>query len=199
MIGYLRRGKLITAQAFTSNLEGAAASLRAPSGVPDAGPADLGQLISETLALFPDHPPARAQVLYLGQGTNVRPHDLLLERAIRQAQRRGVPVWVVHIPPGPGGGIPEAGRRELPPEPSPAPGSPVSYAEAYLARLSEETGGDTFGLGRQPVGLERYLDRFRSLLDRQYLVEIDAPEPRPGSRLRVEIPRRDLRLLHPRN
>lgn len=200
MIAYLRRGKLITAQAFTSNLEGAAASLRAPSGVPDAGPTDLGQLIADTLALFPERPAARAQILYLGRGMNQNPgHAPRLQRAVQEAQHRGIAVWAIHIPPRTRSGVPEAATPGALPEASPAPGSPARYEDAYLDRLTGETGGRSFTLGQQPVGLNPSLGRFRALLDRQYLLEIDPREAKPGSRLTVEVLRRELQLLYPRH
>ncbi|MDA2913083.1 hypothetical protein MYX77_03835 [Acidobacteriia bacterium AH_259_A11_L15] len=189
MIAYLRRGKLVTAQAFTSNLEGAANSLRAPSGFAGAGPADLAQLVYEVLQLFPQPrtfgDAARAQILYLGEGTNADPHtDIPLQRTLRQARARGIPVWAIHVH----GAVPF----------SSPPAEPASTAnqEAYLDWLTQETGGMTFGLSLHSLSLDPHLRRFRAMLDRQYLVEIDSPDA--DGPLRIRIRRQQLDLLYPR-
>ncbi|MEE8201419.1 MAG: hypothetical protein V3R29_09660 [Candidatus Acidoferrales bacterium] len=188
MIAYLRRGKLVTAQAFTSNLEGAANSLRAPSGFAGAGPADLAQLVYEVLRLFPQPrtfgDAARAQILYLGEGTNADPHtDIPLHRTLQQARARGIPVWAIHV----------HGAEAFSSQPA---GGAAANQEAYLDWLTRETGGMTFGLSLHSLSLDPYLRRFRAMLDRQYLVEIDSPDG--DGPLRIRIRRQQLDLLYPR-
>ena len=51
---------------------------------------------------------------------------------------------------------------------------------AALQWLTEQSGGKTFSPGKHPLDLVPYLDEFRALLDRQYLVEIAPPPGKDG-------------------
>lgn len=188
LTAYARRGTLEVVQPFTRDLAAAAAALRAPQNLPEASPTDLGQLVSDLLEHFPATTTARAQILYVGEGSANDPYrDVTLNRAIAQAQERGLAVWTIHA-----GAVP-----------IPLPPASHAQAETALQRLSQETGGRSFALGLQPPALDPYLEELRGLLDRQYLVEFAPPtEKRTGKRLpgalTLRVRGRELRLLYPR-
>jgi hypothetical protein len=171
-VSYAQGGRVKVEQAFTSDRVAAAAALRLPTGA--LPPVDLGLLITEAMADFPQGASERAQVVYLGEGTEPEGNDLYgdprLNRAIRQAQERGMVVWTIHT------------------------GS-VAEADAYLDRLSKETGGRSLGLAHPP-SLAPLLNELRGFLDQQCLVEFVPPA---GAKGKLTVRQRGARrvLLHP--
>jgi hypothetical protein len=171
-VNYAFGGALKVEQAFTSDRGAAAAAVRLPTGV--LPPVDLGLLITEAMAQFPPEAEERAQIVYFGEGTEPEGNDLYgdprLNRAIRQAQERGLVVWTIHT-----GSRPEA--------------------DPYLDRLSKETGGRSLGLAHPP-SLAPLLNELRGFLDQQYLVEFVPPE---GAKGKLEVRLRGARrpLLYP--
>lgn len=171
-VSYARGGTLKIEQPFTGELAAAGAALRLPTGA--LPPQDLGLLLSEAMAQFPEDGSERAQIVYLGEGTEPEADDLFgdprLNRAIRQAQERGIVVWTIHTGSASGG-------------------------DAYVDRLSKETGGRSLGLGHPP-SLAPHLRELRAFLDRQYLVEFVPPANASG-KLEVRVRGERRQLLHP--
>jgi len=181
LVAYLQSGVVKVEQPFTADRGAAAGAVRLPAS--SSGPSDLGVLIWEALRSFPEEPEGRAQILYLGEGTAPEEglyNDARLDRAIRQAQERGVVVWTLHV---------EARALGL-------DAGHVELGEAYLKRLATETGGKAFALGVHAPSLEPYLNELRGLLQRQYLVEFIPPA---GGKGKLEVRVRGQRggLLHP--
>ncbi len=179
LVAYVRAGSLQVAQPFTTNFRKAADAVRIPSGSPSAAPPSLGQTILDALVHFPAGGAVRAQILYVGEGHgDIDPHnDVPLNRAVAEAQTRGVPVWVIRV---------RMTRRE-----------PTGLA---LTKLSQETGGQAFAMGLVPPTFAP--DELRGLLDRQYLVEFTPPTDKNGEpvagKLTLQVRgRKEARLLYP--
>lgn len=170
-VSYAHGGALKVEQAFTRDLAAAGAALRLPTGA--VPPQDLGLLISEAMVQFPEGAEERAQIVYLGEGTEPELGDLYgdsrLNRAIRQAQERGIVVWTIHT-------------------------GEASGNDAYVDRLSKETGGRSLGLAHPP-SLAPLLNELRAFFNQQYLVEF-VPPPRAKGRLEVRVRGEKSQLLH---
>lgn len=171
-VSYAQGGRLKVEQPFTGELAAAAAALRLPIGA--LPPQDLGELVYEAMAQFPEDANERAQIVYLGEGTEPEDGDLYgdsrLNRAIRRAQERSIVVWTIHT-------------------------GAATEADAYLDRLSKETGGRSLGLAHPP-SLAPHLSELRAFLNQQCLVEFVPPA---GAKGKLEVRRRGARgaLLHP--
>ncbi|OFV84020.1 MAG: hypothetical protein A3D93_04330 [Acidobacteria bacterium RIFCSPHIGHO2_12_FULL_67_30] len=185
MVAYLRGPSLNLVQAFTVDLEKAAAALRPPSSNPKLAITDLGQLVLDGLGHFPITPERRQQLLYVGYAVPVRDavHDPALSRAISEAQGRGVAVWAIQV----------ATRFAA---------GPWESSSEGVERLTEETGGQAFALPFPPTELEPSLQQLRPLLDRQYLVEFTPPADKNGQRVTGKLTiavrgRKEVGLLYP--
>ncbi len=171
-VSYAHGGTLKIEQPFTTDLAAAAAAVRLPTG--SLPPQDLGLLVSEAMAQLPEDTSVRVQIVYLGEGTEPEAEDLYgdprLNRAVRQAQEKGIVVWTIHTGSASGG-------------------------DAYVDRLSKETGGRSLGLAHPP-SLTPQLNELRGFLNQQYLVEFVPPE---GAKGKLEVRVRGARraLLHP--
>lgn len=182
-VAYKHGGALKVEQPFTADLAAAVAALSVPARTSAEG--DLGGTLAELLDQFPDHFPERGQILYLGEGTGFvgeAHHDPTLARTIRRAQERGVVVWTLHV------------GSELPQ--SPGVDSHLDR-EAYLDRLSRETGGEALALGLHPPSLLPHLRELRAFFDRQYLVEFQPPPGTAGKKLVVKVSGGRQTALHP--
>ncbi len=163
MVGYLRAGSLQVRQKFTNDLERAARSLRIPVGVASAAPYNPYDVTRDALKRFDGQPVGRRALLLVSDGVDLSrgassstpSTSVDLQRAINDAQRRGVAVYSIYAPTA--GGLTN-GRRML-----------VGNGQASLNRLSEETGGHAFIQGTSaPVSFDRYLREIDTLLSRQF-------------------------------
>ncbi len=101
MTGYLRAGSLQVRQKFTGDLERAAKSLRMPSGSPDAGPYNPYVEVIEALRKFEAQPLGRRAILLVSDGLDLSrgrsssspTQSIDLQRAVNEAQRRGVAIY----------------------------------------------------------------------------------------------------------
>lgn len=138
-VGYLRVGSIQIRQRFTTDLEHAAKSLRIPGGTPSVGPYNPYSTILEALKRYQSQPVGRRAILAVTDGldisrgveNSVASQSTDLQRAISDAQRRGVAVYSIFAPTSNSSGNP----------------SLVNNAQGALARLSEETGGKSFFQG----------------------------------------------------
>ena len=160
MIGYLRTGSLQVRQKFTNDLEKAAKSLRAPTGFANVGPYNPYVEVVEALRKFEAQPQGRRAILLVSDGLDISrgvdssapTQSVDLQRAVNEAQRRGVAIYGFYSPT-----MASAANRVL-----------AGNAQSSLLRLSNETGGMAFfqGLGT-PVSFEPFLRELDVSLQKQ--------------------------------
>ena len=137
MVGYLRAGSPQIKQRFTTDLERAAKSLRIPLGSPFAAPYNPYVQLVDALKRFESLPTGRRAVLLVSDGVDISHgldssapgQSLDLDRAIAEAQRRGVAIYSIYSPTA----LTAAGNFIL-----------VGNGQGSLKRLSDETGGRAF-------------------------------------------------------
>jgi VWFA-related protein len=159
-LAYLRIGSLQVRQKFTSDLEKAAKLLRGPIGAASVGPYNPYVEVVEALRRFDAQPAGRRAILLISDGLDAShgvdssgpTQSLDLQRAINEAQRRGVAIYSFYAPTAATGG-----NTTL-----------ISNAQSSLQRISDETGGRAFfsGFG-PPTSFEPYIKELNSALDRQ--------------------------------
>ena len=182
MVGYLRAGSLQVRQKFTSDLERAAKSLRIPVGSASAAPYNPFTLMRDALKRFEGQPIGRRAVLLVSDGLDISrgfsssspSQSLDLQRAISEAQRRGVAVYSIYTP---SAGGTAGGGQGL-----------VGNAQGSLIRLADETGGHAFFQGTgAPVSFKPFLRDLGSMLSRQVALTYLSTHVSKGfHRLRVE-------------
>jgi VWFA-related protein len=160
MIGYLRTGSLQVRQKFTSDLEKAAKSLRAPSGSASVSPYNPYVEVVEALRKFDAQPLGRRAILLVSDGLDISrgvdssspTQSVDLQRAVNESQRRGVAIYGFYSPT-----FASAANRTL-----------AGNAQSSLQRLSNETGGMAFfqGMGA-PVSFDPFIRELDVSLQRQ--------------------------------
>lgn len=191
LVGYIRSGSLQVRQKFTSDLERAASTMRAPIPFASASSSNTYQEIIEGLRRFDSQPTGRRAILVVSdgldssQGFSISPQSLNLERAIKEAQRRSVAVYAFYAPTV---SIISGGNRLL-----------IGNAQGSLERLSEETGGRAFFQGTgAPVSFEPYLRDLATSLSRQIAVTYLSTHTNKGyHRIQVQSDREDVEIDHP--
>jgi hypothetical protein len=191
LVGYIRSGSLQVRQKFTSDLERAASTMRAPIPFASASTSNTYQEIIEGLRRFDSQPTGRRAILVVSdgldssQGFSISPQSLNLERAIKEAQRRSVAVYAFYAPTV---STTTGGNRLL-----------IGNAQGSLERLSEETGGRAYfqGMGA-PVSFEPYLRDLATSLSRQIAVTYLSTHANKGyHRIQVQSDREDIEIVHP--
>lgn len=178
MIGYMQNGRVVTAQAFTTNHAAAAEQLRLPFSSPglSASPyicisdfaknwpresmeygaqaAEPRRMFRFVLALTNGVDPYNGSVSPLNQDS---PY---VDTASTDAQRAGVLVSSIYYP--------DAGIR----------GGAASFSgQSYLSQIAEATGGTTFNQFRgAPPSLAPYFKGFAATLDQAYVASFNAPD-----------------------
>jgi VWFA-related protein len=191
LVGYIRSGSLQVRQKFTSDLERAASTMRAPIPFASASSSNTYQEIIEGLRRFDSQPTGRRAILVVSdgldssQGFSIAPQSLNLERAIKEAQRRSVAVYAFYAPTV----ITASGGNQL----------LIGNAQGSLERLSEETGGRAFFQGTgAPVSFEPYLRDLATSLSRQIAVTYLSTHTNKGyHRIQVQSDREDVEIDHP--
>ena len=190
MVGYLRAGSLQVRQKFTTDLERAAKSLRIPVGSASGSPYNPYALLRDALKRFEGQPVGRRAVLMVSDGLDLShglssstpSQSLDLQRAIDEAQRRGVAVYTIFAPT-----FGSAANRML-----------ASNGQGSLARLSEETGGRTFNQLSAPVSFEPFLRRIEARLARQIaLTYLSTHGDKGYHRIKIETAVSDVEIDHP--
>lgn len=160
MIGYLRTGSLQVRQKFTSDLEKAAKSLRAPSGSASVGPYNPYVEVVEAVRKFEAQPLGRRAILLVSDGLDISrgvdssapSQSVDLQRAINESQRHGVAIYGFYSPT-----FASAANRTL-----------AGNAQGSLLRLSNETGGMAFFQGTgAPVSFEPFIRELDVSLQKQ--------------------------------
>ncbi|HZS03951.1 MAG TPA: hypothetical protein VFD58_03875 [Blastocatellia bacterium] len=190
MTGYLGVGDLRVTQDFTADLKRAADSLRVVVGNSSAAPYNPYLGVVAALRRFDAQPRGRRLILLVSDGLDTSQglrfgsplSSIYLERAISEAQRRGVTVFGFYAPTV---GLTSASHVA------------VNYGQGSLNRLADETGGKAFFSGTDFVTFEPYFREFNELLGHQWLITYRSTNRESGFR-RIEVTTDlDLPLHHP--
>jgi VWFA-related protein len=191
MVGYLRVGALQIRQKFTTDLERAAKSLRIPGGTPAVGPYNPYASIVEGLKRYQSQPVGRRAVLVVTDGldlshgveSSVASQSTDLQRAINDAERRGVAVYSIYTP------TVYTERNQ----------SLVNNAQGALERLSQETGGKAFFQGlNAPISYDPFLRELSATLDQQIaLTYLSTHESKSFHKIKIVTTLEGARLAYP--
>jgi hypothetical protein len=162
MVGYITAGSLQVRQPFTNDLDKAARSLRIPLGSTASAPFNPYVEVIEALRKFERDGGNASAILLISDGldtsrgfdSTAAGHTVDIERAIKEANKRGVSVFSFYAP---SVGLTSHSRTA------------ASYGQSSLNRLSNETGGRAFFQGTSGfVTFNSYFSRLRETLNRQY-------------------------------
>jgi hypothetical protein len=162
MVGYITTGTLQVRQPFTSDLDKAARSLRMPRSSESASAFNPYVEVIEALRTFDSNWKGKNAVLLISDGLDTSrgfditssAHTLDLDRAIKQANDRGVAVYAFYAP-----SVGLTSRSRL----------AASYGQNSLNRLANDTGGRAFFQGTSGfVTFDAYFERLRRTLNEQY-------------------------------
>ena len=192
-VGYIRAGSLDVRQKFTTDLERAASSLRPPVSFASAAPSNPYIEIIDSLKRFESQPAGRRAMLLVSDGLDYsRGFDTVsvvqsidLQRAINEAQRRGVAVYSLYAP----SVIAAVRTNHL----------LAAGAQSSLERLSEETGGRAYFQGLDaPVSYEPFLKDVSTSLARQLALTYLSTNPKKGfRRIEIRTDRDDIEISYP--
>ena len=190
-IGYVRTGTLQVRQRFTLDLDRAAKSLRIPQGVAGVAPYNPYVEVIEALKRFDSQPAGRRAILLVSDGLDISRglsssspgQSLDLQRAITEAQRRGVAIYSFFAPT-----TTSLGNMLL-----------QTNAQGSLQRLSDETGGQAFFQGRGvPTSFEPFIEELTATLDRQIALTYLSTHPERGfHRVKISSSRPDVDVNYP--
>jgi VWFA-related protein len=190
MTGYLAINSLSVTQEFTTDRSSAAESLR----IVRSGPIDYLSSpywgVVEAIKSFDKEPNGRRMILLISDSLDATfglrsasPFfSLGLDRAIREAQRRGIAVFTFYSP---SEGWTMFSRLA------------VNYGQSSLARIADETGGEAFFSGMDFVTFDPYLKEFNELLGRQWLITYRSNTIKKGFRRIEVVTDFDLHLHYP--
>ena len=162
MIGYITSGTLQVRQPFTTDLDGAARSLRIPLASGAASPFNPYVEVSEALRRFDAGWKGNNAVLLISDGldtsrgfdSGAAGNTLDLHRAIKHANEGNVAVYSFYAP-----SVDLTSRSRL----------AASYGQSSLNRLASETGGKAFFQGTTGfVSFDSHFRRLREALNAQY-------------------------------
>lgn len=162
MVGYITSGSLQVRQAFTTDLNQAARSLRIPRSSTSASAYNPYVEVIEALRSFNTDWKGKNAVLLVSDGLDTSAgfdvtssaHSVDLERAIKHANDRNVAVYSFYAP-----SVGLTSRSRL----------AASYGQNSLNRLSDDTGGKAFFQGTTGfVTFDSYFQRLRQTLNEQY-------------------------------
>lgn len=197
-IGYMQNGRVAPAQTFTSNLAGAAASLRIPFG--SAGiSASPYFCLSDFAKNWPTEsgtygvqstPGRKARFVlmltngvdpYNGSVSPLNQDSPYVQTAITDAQRAGIVVSSIYYA--------DAGIR----------GGAANFSgQNYLSQVAEGTGGYSYYQGHfNPVSLAPYLERFAKDVSQTYVATFVAPPKRDLIPLRLKSRTKGVKLRAP--
>lgn len=162
MTAYLTNGGAIVTQELTQNKTQAADSLRnlRPVSFPTAfSPYDGVQTV---LKHFDEKSIGRKMILLISDGLDTSlglnyasPYfSVSLNKAIKEAERRGIAVFTIYTP--------SEDRKVY-------GRFGINYGQASLIRLADETGGESY-IGLNPVNFSIYLEEFKEIFPHQWLI-----------------------------
>ena len=163
MTAYVTSGTLQVSQDFTTDRERAAASLRVVRSNESGSPYNPYVEVVEALRRFDTQPAGRRLILLISDGLDTSHgfrgaspmHSPDLDRAIAEAQRRGVSVFSIYAP--------TVGLARV-------RGMEVNFGQGSLIRLADETGGEAFMSGTDFVTFDPYFKELNDVLGLQWLV-----------------------------
>jgi hypothetical protein len=162
MVGYITAGTLQVRQPFTTDLDKAARSLRIPTASTASTPFNPYVEVLEALKQFDKNGTNANAILLVSDGldtsrgfdSTAAGHTVDIERAIKEANSRGVSIFSFYAP-----SVGLTSRSRI----------AASYGQSSLNRLSDETGGKAFFQGTSGfVTFNSYFSRLRETLNRQY-------------------------------
>jgi VWFA-related protein len=189
MTGYITVGTLRVAQDFTADLERAADSLRIVIGSRSASPFNPYVEVVEALRRFDSQPAGRRMILLISDGLDTSRGfrsaspmlSVDLDRAIDEAQRRGVAVFAFYAP--------SVGLTSI-------SHLAVNYGQGSLNRIADETGGEAFFTGSGLVSFDPYFKELTETFGHQWLITYRSTSVETGFR-KIEVNTEyDLELLH---
>ena len=192
LVGYMRAGSLQVRQKFTVDLERAAKSLRIPVGSTSVSPYNPFSTLREAVKRFEGQPVGRRAVLLVSDGLDLS-HGVSgstptqspdLQRAVEEAQRRGIAVYSIYAPTV-GGAASAMGL--------------AGNGQGALNRLATETGGHAYFQGTgAPVSFDPFLREVSQLLSRQFALTYLSTHPTKGfHRIRVASEMAEGEVVHP--
>lgn len=136
-------------------------------------------------------PPGRRMTILVSDGLDLshgredaNPENSIdLNRAIREAQQRGVSVFSFFEPTS---------------EPGASERLDVTFGQGSLERISEQTGGDSFLGPTDVVSLSPYLAQMKDEVARQWLVTFQSTTTGKGSRKLQVSAEKNVHLAYPR-
>lgn len=192
-VGYIRTGSLEVRQKFTTDLDRAANALRPPVSFASAAPSNPYTEIVDSLKRFESQPAGRRAMLVVSDGLDYsRGFDTVsvvqsidLQRAINEAQRRGVAIYSLFAP----SVIAEVRTNHI----------LAAGAQSSLERLSQETGGRAYFQGLEaPVSYEPFLRDVSTALTRQLALTYLSTHPKKGfHRIEIKTDREDIEISYP--
>ncbi|MEK6288478.1 MAG: VWA domain-containing protein [Acidobacteriota bacterium] len=189
MTAYITSGTLQVAQDFTTDRERAANSLRIVHGSSSSSPYNPYVEVVEALRRFDSQPAGRRMILMISDGLDTS-HGFRsssptlsvdLDRAIREAERRGVAVFSFYAPTV---GATSASRMA------------ANFGQGSLIRLADETGGEAFFSGNDFVSFDPYFKEFDGLLGLQWLITYRSSTVGTGFRHIEVTTEQDIHLHH---
>jgi len=190
MVAYIRPGSLEVRRKFTNELDKAAQSIRAPQSLASAGAYNPYVEIIEGLRRFDSQPMGRRAMIVVSDGIDVArgvdsstpSQSLDLQRAISEAQRRGVAIYSIFAPPA-----------------APTMAALTLNGQSCLQRLSDETGGRAFFQGSAaPVSFDPFLKEIDQLLNLQIAYTYLSTHTNKGfHKLEIKPLDRDVEIRHP--
>jgi VWFA-related protein len=190
MTAYIAAGSLRVAQDFTTDRERAAQSLRILVSSSSASAFSPYEQVLDALRRFDAQPRGRRVVLLVSDGLDVSRGlrsaspglSMDLDRAIDEAQRRGIGVFTFYAPT-----VGLTSRSHM----------AVNFGQGCLNRIADETGGDAFFSGTDFVSFDPYFKELNSSFRHQWLITYRSANLEPGFR-KIEVNTDfDLELLHP--
>jgi VWFA-related protein len=188
-VAYMRNGMAAMAQNFTSDHMAAANSIRVSLG---AGGADVSPYDSLTDAMkkWPDTGRQRKEVIMISSGVEnlgggYYPDNPYVNAGIQSALKAGAVVYTIYDPSV--GHLGHSFWRN-------------SWGQNFLSQLSDETGGEFYGIGfGSPVSFQPFLDQILSQMRNQYLLTFQArPENKSGLQpIRVAVVNKDASVAAP--
>jgi VWFA-related protein len=163
MTAYVTVGSLQVRQDFATDRERAAGSLRILRSNSSGAPYNPYVEVIEALRRFDSQPAGRRMILLVSDGLDTS-HGFRssspmlsvdLDRAIHEAQRRGVAVFSFFAPTV---GLTSESRMA------------VNFGQGSLIRLGDETGGEAFLTGTDFVTFDPYFKEFNEVLGLQWLI-----------------------------
>jgi hypothetical protein len=163
-VAYTRNGSALIAQDFTTDHALAAKSLRTPIGNGSVATSPYLAL-QDWMKHWPAHADQgqRSSIVLFSSGIDfVRggfpPEDPDIDPTIAHAQKQNINVWTIYVPDAGAGFRGERGAFGF-------------YSQSNIARVSQETGAESYYLGwGVPVDLRPYLDSINAHLNNQYLL-----------------------------